>query len=127
MKAFRFAIWGQAFWLLLALGYNLISGWCLIQGQQALSPTNPVLAFFVVSAVAWPVLWLGLNGNVRLYLRLNWFFICLTGMAAYTHAGAYFSDDFDRYASMTAWGLALLINLLGVIAGILGSWLGFRR
>ncbi len=123
MTALQRLIWMQALWLLLALSYNAVSWWQLNVGLAALSPTNPVVAFFVVAVIALPIIGLGLAGKNRLYFHLNWLFIFMTGSAAYTHLLPYFGyADFSSYASTLSWSLALLINVFGMIVGILATW-----
>jgi hypothetical protein len=120
-------IWMQILWLVMALTYNLISWWQIGQDQPTLSPTNPVAAFFVVTMITLPVIWSGLVAKFRCYLHLNWLFILLTGGAVYTHFISYLHDDgLSSYSSITTWILAFLINLFGVVAGLLGTWQVFR-
>ncbi len=112
----------QALWLVLALSYNALSWWQLDQGFVALSPTNPLIVFFVVNAIALPVIGAGLVGSNRLYFYLNWLFVFMTGSASYTHSIPLFSGDYSVYASSLSWILALLINSFGAIVGLLGAW-----
>jgi hypothetical protein len=127
MTALQRLIWMQALWLLLALSYNAVSWWQLNVGLAGLSPTNPVIAFFVVAVIALPIIGLGLAGKNRLYFHLNWLFIFMTGSATYTHLLPYLGyADFSSYASTLSWALALLINLFGMIAGILATWQVFQ-
>jgi len=126
MTVLQWTIRMQALWLVLALGYNSVSLWQLDQGLVALSPTNPMVAFFVVTMIALPVIGVGLMGSNRLYFFLNFLFILMTGSASYRHSIPLLSDDYSEYASNLAWTLALLVNLFGAIVGLLGTWQVFR-
>lgn len=127
MTVLQRIIWMQALWLVMVLIYNLMSLWQIGQDQPALSPTNPVAALFVVAVITLPVIWSGLVENFRYYLHLNWLFILLTGSAVYTHFISYLHNDgFSSYSSITSWILAFLINLFGVVVGLLGTWQIFR-
>lgn len=119
----RSIICAQALWLVLALGYNLVSWWRIEQGLSALSPTDPVEGFFGVLLFLLPGIWLGLKGNIRWYSYLNWVFIAMVGSAAYRHVLPYFATgDYSSYASMLSWSVVFLLNSFGLVLGVLGSF-----
>ncbi len=101
----------QLFYLILGLGYNLVSLIFLYSGGRALSETSPLLG--AASLLLYGLFLLtGFAGKQKVYrvLMLAAFLVLGYG-GVVSHILNY--SNLELYYSATAWLLAILINLYG--------------
>ena len=118
----------QVFWLMLAIGFNLVSIWRVSEGGQALiSGRDPVHSIVFLLLFLLPI---GLTvtgyhrasalSNIALLLPLF-----VSGLII--HVLRYFNNDQSMYLSQLVWSVAVLINLYGVLVGVLLSISAWKR
>ncbi|WP_026941547.1 hypothetical protein [Hellea balneolensis] len=91
-------------------------------GGTALAPTDPILglAFMVIAAV---IIFAGFIGYRRIYAIAILPVIALLAYSGiYTHVSALISNSaLPGYFSALSWGLAIGINLIGLLALVKGA------
>lgn len=127
MNVLKCALWTQIAWVIAGIGYNLASWWSIEQGGPSFSSTVPA-AGIVSLSLFFPIIFLGFWGLYRWYLSLNLVFLSAIFYGGiYIHLVTYFSDaGLDSYSSALAWFFAITINVVGVSAGLIGSWQAWK-
>lgn len=113
-------------WVLLGLGYNLISLVKRAIGSTPLAPTDPV-AGLIFMGVGFGIISIGLTRLRKTYASLTLMLACLLAYSGvYLHVAAYISaPTLIGYASPFSWAAAVLINLFGVTVLIWGAVVAF--
>lgn len=112
----------QILYLVFAVAYNIVSQWRINCGLQALSATDPLVGI-INMVIVFAVVMLGVKGLLRTYSVLNaLLFLLVLYAGIYLHLRAIWQPELlANYASISAWAIAILINVFGVTIGILGS------
>lgn len=117
----------QAVYLLIAVGYNLLSIWlthnqgvALIDGRD---PRYSILSLMLLL----PVIYLGASGRYRSYLLTNTLLVLLIAYGGVINHILYYLDgDLSRYSSIWAWLSAIVVNAFGVLVGLTASYISWR-
>ena len=104
----------QWFYIILGVGYNIISYIIVMSGGQQLSTTEPLsggiammmYGLFLISAY---------KGQFRLYRMLMFFAILIFGWGGIGIHLVNYTHDPSLYASLFAWILAVGINVYGIL------------
>ena len=111
----------QVFYCLLGVGYNLVSLVLSKTGGTALAPTNPVTGL-IVMAVYGGCLAVGALGYARIYRVLMGLCVLVLGYGGVVvHLLNYTTGRTSLYDSTLAWGLAVGINLFGLVLNFIGA------
>ncbi len=111
----------QVFYCLLGVGYNLVSLVLSKTGGSTLAPTNPVTGM-IVMAVYGGCLAVGALGYARIYRILMGLCVLVLGYGGVVvHLLNYTTGRTFLYDSTLAWGLAVGINLFGLVLNFIGA------
>jgi hypothetical protein len=111
----------QVVYCLLGIGYNVVSLILSRTGGSGLAPTNPLMGM-VVMAVYGGCLAVGALGYVRIYRILMALSVLVLGYGGVVvHLVNYTAGRTFLYDSTVAWGVALAINLFGIVLNFIGA------
>jgi hypothetical protein len=114
----------QAVYCLAGIGYNVISLILSRTGGTPLSATNPVTGM-IVMAVYGGCLVVGALRYVRIYRVLMALSLLVFGYGGViVHVMNFAADRTFLYSSMTAWAVAIGINVFGLVLNLVAA-LGF--
>jgi len=117
----------QLLYCLLGVGYNIASYLLTEAGRPPLSATLPLVGG--ISMLVYGICLIpGALGAVKVYRVLMGLAIIVYGYGGIVkHLMNFFQDGLAQYSSMSAWALAISINLLGLILNIVAVSGKFRR
>jgi|GEM_PF-435907 len=111
----------QLAYCLLGVGYNVVSFVLSRTGGSTLSPTDPVTGAISMAAYGGCLL-VGLLGYVRIYRILMALSVFVFGYGGVVvHIVNFTAGRTFLYASILAWGLAVAINLYGLVLNFIGA------
>lgn len=111
----------QMLWLCLATGYNLLSIYFLAMGESPLIQSQPQQLLMMLSLYLIAILF-GYSRRLYPYIVLSILLLIglfFKGVLSHLYAGL-IENDFSRYSSLYAWGIAIVINIFGLVAFTLG-------
>ncbi len=111
----------QAAYCLMGIGYNIVSLILSRTGGSTLAPTNPVMGMIVL-AVYGGCLAVGLLKYVRIYRILMALGVLVLGYGGVVlHLVNFTVGRAFLYHSVTAWAVAVGINLFGLVLNFIGA------
>jgi hypothetical protein len=123
MDRFRLALMGQALWYVAASAFNLLSYQAINAGATGWAGDQPLTAQAVATVFALATLFgfLGWASAYRISVPIAAVLLFVGGVLRHL-----FADAAD-YSSQITWVLAIAINVIGVLAFILGSVSAFDK